>query len=250
MTSVGGREGDRLLSPANIARALSRAAGQCTFASPVHHVYNPLDYAFEAHRQYLDRYCRREAQVLLVGMNPGPFGMVQTGVPFGEISAVRDWLGITDGVNPPRNQHPKRPVDGFSCTRNEVSGQRLWGWARDRFGTPDVFFRRFFIWNYCPLAFLEASGRNRTPNKLPQRERAPLYQACDQGLADIARFLEPDLILGIGRYGEERARAVLGGMARTGHILHPSPASPAANRGWAPQIERQLADLGVELPHG
>ncbi len=234
-------------SPADIAHALGRAAGQCRFASPVHHVYNPLDYAFEAHRQYLDRYCRG-AGILLVGMNPGPFGMVQTGVPFGEVSAVRDWLGITGGVQPPRSQHPKRPVEGFSCTRSEVSGQRLWGWARERFGNPDVFFRRFFVWNYCPLAFLEASGRNRTPNKLPQRERAPLYEACDRGLTDIVNSLEPELVLGIGRFGEQRARAVLGNAVKIGHILHPSPASPAANRGWAPQVEKQLADLGIELP--
>ena len=248
MTSVLRQESDHSLAPANIARTLGRAAARCQFAAPVHHVYNPLDYAFEAHKQYLERFCRREAEILLVGMNPGPFGMVQTGVPFGEVAAVRDWLGIVDGVNPPRNQHPKRPVTGFSCARSEVSGQRLWGWARERFGSPDAFFRRFFVWNYCPLAFLEASGRNRTPNKLPQRERAPLYQACDQGLADMVRFLAPELVLGVGRYGEERARAVLGDTVRIAHILHPSPASPAANRGWAAQVEAQLADLGVELP--
>ena len=244
------RKGERhhLAAPANIARQLGLAASRCEFAPPVHHVYNPLDYAFEAHRQYLDRYCRREAQVLLVGMNPGPFGMVQTGVPFGEVSAVRDWLGITDGVNPPPDQHPKRPVEGFSCTRSEVSGKRLWGWARDRFGTADAFFQRFFVWNYCPLAFLEASGRNRTPDKLLRHERALLYQACDQGLADIVHLLEPELILGIGRFGEQRARALLGDAIRIGHILHPSPASPAANRGWAPQVQKQLADLGIELP--
>ena len=235
-------------SPTTIARTLGRAAGKCTFAPPVQHVYNPLDYAFEAHRQYLDRYCRTEARILLVGMNPGPFGMVQTGVPFGEVSAVRDWLGITGGVNPPRKQHPHRPVDGFSCTRSEVSGQRLWGWARERFHTPDAFFSRFFVWNYCPLAFLEATGRNRTPDKLARSERTPLYKVCDQGLADIARFLEPDLILGIGRFGEQRARTVLGDSVRVGHILHPSPASPAANRGWSPQVEGQLAALGVDLP--
>ena len=248
MASPRRQEQGHLPTPANIARELGRAAGRCVFAPPVRHVYNPLDYAFEAHRQYLDRYCRREAKILLVGMNPGPFGMVQTGVPFGEISAVRDWLGIADGVNPPADQHARRPVEGFSCARSEVSGQRLWGWAGARFGTPDAFFRRFFVWNYCPLAFLEASGRNRTPNKLPRHERAPLYRACDRGLKDIADFLEPELILGIGRYGEERARAVFGNSVRIGHILHPSPASPAANRGWANQVERQLADLGVELP--
>ena len=248
MDSSHGPEQHRPLSPSDIALALGRAADRCEFAPPVHHVYTPLNYAFEAHRQYLARFCRREAEILLIGMNPGPFGMVQTGVPFGEVSTVRDWLRITAGVNPPRSQHPKRPVDGFSCSRSEVSGQRFWGWARKRFGSPDAFFQRFFVWNYCPLAFLEASGRNRTPNRLPQRERAPLYEACDQGLANMAHFLRPDLILGIGRYGEERARAVLGDTVRIGHILHPSPASPAANRGWEVQVEGQLADLGVELP--
>ena len=235
--------------PETIARTLGRTAGRCTFGLPVAHVYNPLDYAFDAHRQYLDRYCRQAADILLVGMNPGPFGMVQTGVPFGEVTAVRDWLGIADGVTPPRKEHPKRPIQGFACTRQEVSGQRLWGWARDRFGDPDRFFRQFFIWNYCPLAFLEGSGRNLTPDKLPRHERRPLYEACDRGLADIVAFLEPSLVLGVGRFGEARARAVLDdSRVRIGHILHPSPASPAANRGWATQVERQFADLGIELP--
>lgn len=235
--------------PENIARRLGRAAGRCTFSSPVRHVYNPLDYAFDAHRQYLARYCRREADILLLGMNPGPFGMVQTGVPFGEVTAVREWLDIRDGVSPPRDQHPARPIEGFACTRREVSGQRLWGWARDRFRTPDAFFERFFIWNYCPLAFLEASGRNRTPDKLPRPERQPLFDACDRALAEIVDFLQPSLILGVGRFGEARARNLLreDGI-RIGHILHPSPASPAANRGWAEQVERQLAAMGVELP--
>lgn len=236
-------------TPESIAASLGRAAARCSFGPPVHHVYNPLEYALDAHRQYLARYCRREADILLLGMNPGPFGMVQTGVPFGEVTAVRDWLGIADGVTPPRDQHPARPIEGFACTRREVSGQRLWGWAKDRFGTPDAFFRRFFIWNYCPLAFLEETGRNRTPDKLPAREREPLYEACDRALLQVVDHLQPRLVLGVGRFGEARARKVLRDAdSRIGHILHPSPASPAANRGWAEQAERQLAKLGVSLP--
>ena len=114
---------------------------------------------------------------------------------------------------------------------------------------PRRSFRRFFIWNYCPLAFLEDSGRNRTPDKLPREERGPLYAACDRALLDIVDFLRPSLVLGVGRFGETRARRVFGDDGiRIGHILHPSPASPAANRGWAEQVERQLADLGVDLP--
>ncbi len=241
----------RLSTPESAVSAtyrLGHATGHCRFAPPVTHVYNPLDYASEAHRLYLELYCRPGAEVLLVGMNPGPYGMVQTGVPFGEVAAVRDWLGISTGVVPPAKQHPKRPVLGFECTRSEVSGRRLWGWAQERFGTPDAFFDRFFIWNYCPLAFLEASGRNRTPDKLPAAERVPLYEACDRALADIAAYVAPSMVLGVGAYAEARARAVLGGEYRIGRILHPSPASPAANSGWAQQVEEQLEALGVVLP--
>ena len=235
----------RAPSPATVARRLSSTVDGLRFAPPVACVYNPLDYACRAHRAYLTRYCRRTAEILLLGMNPGPFGMVQTGVPFGEIAAVRDWLDIADGVERPPVEHPKRPVDGFACTRSEVSGQRFWGWARDRYGTPDAFFDRFFVWNYCPLAFMEASGRNRTPDKLPRHEREPLYAACDRALADIARYLKPRLVLGIGRYSEQRARAVFGDTVPVHGVLHPSPASPIANRGWAAQFEQQLAALGV-----
>ena len=238
------------VTPNSIAGALSRAVNRLRFAPPVAHVYNPLAYAQEAHRQYLERYCRPQADVLLLGMNPGPWGMAQTGVPFGEVSLVRDWLGITHGVRRPKSEHPKRPIDGFQCARSEVSGRRLWGWARTRFGTPDAFFDRFFVWNYCPLAFLEDSGRNRTPDKLPAAERDALFDVCDRALARVADFVSPSHVLGVGKFGEDRARAVLGdgGGIKIGRILHPSPASPAANRGWAQQVEKELASLGIELP--
>ena len=235
-------------TPVAIAEELGRDAGRCSFRAPVAHVYNPLDYAFDAHRQYLERYCQREADILLVGMNPGPWGMVQTGVPFGEVSFVRDWLGICSGVTAPDAQHPRRPIDGFECSRREVSGQRVWGWAKHRFGTPDAFFRRFFIWNHCPLAFLEESGRNRTPNQLPAAERKPLYRICDRTLAQIVAYVEPSLVLGIGRYAEQRCQAALPAGTRIDSILHPSPANPAANKGWMEQVERQFSALGVTLP--
>ena len=236
-------------SPVAIARSLGRTAGRLRFAPPVSHVYNPLAYAFAAHSSYLSRYCRQQADVLLVGMNPGPWGMVQTGVPFGEVALVAQWLGIGDGVDPPRSQHPKRPIEGFGCERSEVSGRRLWGWARDRFGTADTFFNRFFVWNYCPLAFMEESGRNRTPDKLPATERTLLYAACDRALAQIAEYVSPTHVLGVGKFGHDRARASLPEESyRLGQILHPSPASPAANRGWSGQVEKQLAAMGIELP--
>lgn len=210
------------------------------------YVYNPLDYARAPHEAYLERWGGGKKRVLLVGMNPGPFGMAQTGVPFGDVTMVRDFLGIQETVRRPEREHPKRPVLGFECTRSEVSGTRLWGWARERFGAPAAFFETFFVHNYCPLAFMEESGRNLTPDKLPASTRDPLFAACDAALARIVEVLEPEIVVGIGAFARDRARAALpsyGG--EIGTILHPSPASPKANRGWATIIEGELQAMGA-----
>jgi single-strand selective monofunctional uracil DNA glycosylase len=182
-------------------------------------------------------------------MNPGPFGMAQTGVPFGDVSFVRDWMGIEAAVGRPEREHPRRPVAGFACRRGEVSGRRLWSWARDRFGSATAFFRRFVVWNYCPLASLEASGRNLTPDRLPAAERGPLFEACDAALSDVVAALRPRAVVGIGRFAQARAKAVLAGRGvPVLGIPHPSPASPAANRGWAQDATRALREAGIEVP--
>ncbi len=232
----------------DISRVLSRHVAGLRFADPVCCVYNPLEYARAPHEEYLTRYGASPKEVLLLGMNPGPFGMAQTGVPFGDVTMVRDWLGIEAPVVKPRDEHPKRPVLGFDCHRTEISGTRLWGWARDRFGTPQRFFQQFFVANYCPLAFVGASGANLTPDKLPAEEQRAVVGACDEALRDVVRLLRPRIVIGVGSFAEKRARAALAGAnVPVGTILHPSPASPAANRGWAPAIELQLQSLGVAL---
>ncbi len=234
------------MEPVQIARRLRDEVAGLRFAPPVAYVYNPLEYAWAAHREYLTRYGTGRPPVLLVGMNPGPFGMVQTGVPFGDAELVRDWFGIGAPIGRPTREHPKRPVAGLACQRREVSGQRLWGWARAAFGTPERFFARFFVANYCPLAFVEASGRNRTPDKLPRAERAPLFAACDRALHATVAVLRPEHVVGIGRVAAERAAEALRGMpVKLGVVPHPSPASPAANRDWDGQMRRALAALGV-----
>jgi len=230
----------------DVSRALSERVAKLRFDAPVSHVYNPLEYARAPHEKYLTEYGAEKKEVLLLGMNPGPFGMAQTGVPFGDVAMVRDWLGVSGLVTKPPEEHPKRPVLGFECTRSEVSGARLWGWARDRFGTPQRFFSRFFITNYCPLAFMEQSARNLTPDKLSAAEQKVLCSACDEALLDVVRILQPRIVVGVGGFAARRARAALAVDGLTiGTILHPSPASPLANRGWAPTIEAQLRGLGL-----
>lgn len=236
-------------------RAAVDAAGQLadevdalTFGEPVAYVYNPLRYAWRAHLAYLSRLNRSGARVMFLGMNPGPWGMAQTGVPFGEIAAVRDWLGISESVDRPQREHPKRPVEGFACSRSEVSGRRLWGLFQDRFGTSDQFFRDHFVVNYCPLVFMEQSSRNRTPDKLPAPERLPLDEACDRHLQAMLAALRPEFAVGVGAYAEKCLHRVVESShsdVQVVRILHPSPASPAANQDWAGKATGQLQQAGV-----
>ncbi len=236
------------MSLERIAKRMSRQLAPLEFAEPVTHVYDPLQYAWAPHQQYLSRFDGPREYVLL-GMNPGPWGMAQTGVPFGEVNLARDWIGITGKVKKPKNEHPKRPIEGFDCQRSEVSGARIWGWARDRFGEADRFFSRFYVGNYCPLVFMEASGKNRTPDKLPVEERTPLLEICDRALRDTITLLKPKMAIGVGAFAEKRLQLALDGMnVPIGRILHPSPASPIANRGWAERAEAELEALGVKLP--
>jgi single-strand selective monofunctional uracil DNA glycosylase len=238
------------------ARELSRALAALRFAPPVAHVYDPLQYAWAPYQAYVTRYGATRKRVVLLGMNPGPFGMMQTGVPFGEVAAVRDWMGVRAPVERPPLEHAKRPISGFECTRSEVSGRRLWGWAALRFGPADAFFDQWFVLNYCPLVFLEASGRNFTPDRLPAAERRAVTDACDRHLAAALSALAPEWAIGIGGFAERCLRSVLEGdgvdsalarRIRVAQILHPSPASPAANRGWTDAVDRTLAQLGVPV---
>ena len=240
------------------ARSLRTKVNKLSFAGQVAWVYNPLDYAWAAHEQFICRFGDSPKRVLFLGMNPGPFGMMQTGVPFGEVAAVRDWMGIETVIKTPPRFHPKRPIQGFACTRSEVSGRRLWGWAANRFGSADAFFAQSFVVNYCPLVFLADTGRNLTPDKLPVREREPLQQACDQHLQAVIAALQPTWVVGVGGFAANRLSQVLAREIRqtppaadetattplVGQILHPSPASPLANRGWEPAVDKQLAALG------
>jgi single-strand selective monofunctional uracil DNA glycosylase len=227
------------------ARQLSREVAALRFAAPVSLVYDPLDYARRAHGAYLDAYADSRKRVLFLGMNPGPFGMAQTGVPFGDVDQVRGFLGIEAQVGRPAREHPRRPVLGFACARSEVSGTRLWGAIAAHFGTAARFFADHFVANYCPLLFLEASGRNRTPDKLPAGERELLYRACDRHLLRLVDVLEPTWVVGVGAFAEQRAREALGDRVRFARVLHPSPASPLAQRDWAGTARRELCAQGV-----
>ena len=227
------------------AAQLCEDLSELNFAPPTSHVYNPLIYARRANELYVRRFASTKKRCVLMGMNPGPWGMAQTGIPFGEVAAVRDWMGIEVEVDRPEREHPKRPIEGFACQRSEVSGRRLWGLFSERFPEAENFFADHFVLNYCPLVFMEEGGKNRTPDKLPRAEAAAVESACDAHLSRVLELLQPEFAIGVGAFAEGRLSSVAGTGIKVGKILHPSPASPAANRGWAEAASRQLVEQGV-----
>ncbi|SRR6266498_1653274 len=233
------------------AKTLADALARIKFVAPVAVVYHPLRYAWTVHEAYLRSFGGNPKRVLFLGMNPGPFGMVQTGVPFGEVAAVRDWLGLTGPIVPPPRTHARRPILGFACPRSEVSGRRLWGLFARRFGTPEIFFAEHFVANYCPLAFLDAEGRNLTPDKFAAGQTSRLFAVCDEHLRQVVASLRPEWLIGVGDFAEKRARLALADRRiNFGRICHPSPANPAANRDWPGTVTRQMQALGIWTDSG
>ena len=237
------------------SRILAREAQALRFSPPVEYVYNPLLYAREPFERYIERYASGPRRVLLLGMNPGPWGMTQPGVPFGEVSTVREWLSVDGTVGQPDRPHPRVAVTGFSCRRSEVSGRRLWGLLREHYVSAAEMSRDLFVGNYCPLMFLDGAGKNVTPDRIAAPDRAPLYALCDRFLLVIVKSLQPRWVTGVGRFAARRAEEALasapvsaarpGADVRVATLPHPSPANPAANRDWAGQAGRVLREQGI-----
>ncbi len=230
------------------ARRLAREAGALAFSPPVAFVYNPLEYAREPHEQYLERYAAGDKRIVLLGMNPGPWGMAQTGVPFGEVDTVVHWLGVHGPVKVPAAVHPRVKVQGFDCSRHEVSGTRLWGFLRDRYGSAESMRRELLVSNYCPLLFLDEAGRNVTPDRLRRADQEALFEVCDRFLRVVVQAVRPQWLVGVGRFARERAQAFIeatGASVRITSILHPSPANPRSQKDWAGTVRESLHRDGV-----
>lgn len=237
----------------DVTRKLAKATSKLRFGPPVAHVYRPLEYAWPMAEGYLTRFGKGPKEVLFLGMNPGPFGMAQTGVPFGDVVSVREWLRITGAITAPKNMHAKKPVLGLECTRVEVSGARLWGAIAKRHPNPQTFFERAMVLNYCPLLFLDEKGANVTPDKLRPEERAACEEVCDAALAAALEVLRPKHLVGVGLYAKKRFEKVLASMSAgtavskgvVACIPHPSPASPQANKGWEALAKSALTAAGI-----
>ncbi|XP_022186401.2 single-strand selective monofunctional uracil DNA glycosylase isoform X2 [Nilaparvata lugens] len=217
--------------------------------STVEYIYNPLEYAYDVHKNFVHKYCSSSKKILFLGMNPGPWGMMQTGVPFGDVISVKKWLKITGVIRKPLKEHRLRPVSGFDCKRIEVSGKRFWAFAQQlSHGNPALFFSNCFVHNYFPLVLMTESGKNVTPADLKPAEKKELESVCDESLCSVIDLLQIEVIIAIGRYTEKRVNAALKKTPKNVHvvyIMHPSPRNPKSNQEWMPNVINCLSENGL-----
>ena len=209
-------------------------------------VYNPLAYAWEPHRAYLELASGGGAKTLLLGMNPGPHGMGQMGIPFAATSVVRELLTITNlEVGQPRKPHPKRPISGLDWPKEEVSGTRLWGLLANEYGSAESIFKSVFLLNHCPLMLFSGErATNITPDKITGPTTKALLERCDEHLREVVDIMQIERVIGVGRYSEKRALNALSGIdISVTTCWHPSPASPLANRNKGEDWKKNVRNV-------
>lgn len=232
-----------------LEQQLSYALRNVPLPSEVVAMYDPIEYARELHLAYMERFLNGPKPVLFLGMNPGPWGMCQTGVPFGHVPSVRDWMQLRGEVLKPLGELAIRPVEGLQCTRSEQSGSRWWGLFQDVCGTPERFFRNCFVYNICPLAFFKASGANVTPAELKGSKAQIKQISCDY-LVRALELIQPTIVVSVGRYVDDCVKALVKqrrldpNRMQFKYMPHPSPRS-LNNTDWPQKARRWLEENGV-----
>ena len=230
-------------------KSLAEELGKVDFAdSKVKYILNPLEYCEEPHLQYLEKYLTGPKTVLFLGLNPGPWGMGQTGVPFGAVTPCQTFLNISGEVSSPACCPPKVKILGFNSTRREVSGERFWGFVQSKWSTAENFFENCFVQNYCPLVLTTETGRNITPAELRSDCKAVVMSHCDSALVRSLALLQTTQVVAIGRFVYDRVKKAVKQhdlKISLSFLTHPSPANPAANQGWARAAELSLNKLNI-----
>jgi single-strand selective monofunctional uracil DNA glycosylase len=228
-----------------IINTLSHNCEKINFSGQGLVVYNPLNYAKLATAQYLDTYGQGRKEVLFLSLNPGPFGMAQTGIPFGDVYWVTKYLKIHNTIEQPKDAvHPKRPILGFDCTRKDVSADRFWKLISSFYPNATTFFQKNFLWTFAPLYFCDKSGKNITPDKINLVSRKELEQICLEALKNIILSLQVNNVISIGAYVYKnvlKLDAEVLNKIEVENIPHPSPLNPANNKGWDIRVKDMLS---------
>lgn len=170
-------------------------------------------------------------------------------VPFGEIESVRNWLHITGPVGkPPKELHSRR-VEGFNCSRSEISGARFWGLFKKLCGKPENFFRSSFVYNYLPQQWMRSNGANVTPGEFSALDMTALFDICDPIFIKVLEIYEVEIIIAIGKFCEKRAQKALKkylpeSKIQILYLPHPSPRA-VNNTNWEEKALESLKNFNL-----
>ncbi len=154
----------------DLAPALRRATGW--------RIWNPGLYGETWHARFRRLYRPGQHPLVVFGLNPGPYGMAQTGIPFTDIrrlvSALPDLAaelrGRGERVEPPGLAPPGlRPYLSRSF---ESSAVRVYRFLKKGWGGAERGWTEVVVANPCTLLFIDpAEGKNRTPADLARAAR-------------------------------------------------------------------------------
>jgi len=235
---------------------------------------DPTRYCRSAWAAYLQMAARLGC-VLVVGMNPGPHGMAQTGVPFTDPWIVDELdLQAPRADVPPADipavgswRHRSHRARGVLGSKREESAKRLWpllreicapyaavGPSADKIAEATRrVCNEVLLVNALPICWLDPAGKNvsaeQVEKRAPAQVREGLRDLVNEWLQAVADILRPAAVIGVGRWAREFVTDLdvdhfVEIPFRDG-IKHPSPSagSEAAWRAEAEPILRRAVEL-------
>lgn len=209
-------------------------------------IYNPLEYCLDPFIQYLEKGGEKR-DIVFLGMNPGPFGMMQNGIPFGASNFVNNYLNIEKDFDKQKieKEHPKYKIIGKNIERQEISGTKLWGLIQSFYPDSNTFLENQIVLNYLQLAILDKEkGKNITPDKLNKDVRTKIENICDNQLREILDILESKVLIGVGKYSYDSLLRVKKN-EKVIKINHPSPLNARYFKTWTEDTKKLLIDENI-----
>ncbi|MBI2078061.1 MAG: DUF4918 family protein [Euryarchaeota archaeon] len=131
-----------------------------------HRVVNVHAYGWDAYEAFVRKfYADGRPRVVALSMNPGPFGAVQTGIPFCDAAMARAFLPAFDDL-------VARKPAWLRRERTEVSALKIVEWSKGRFGGIEGLYAEVLLAMTCPLGILKGPNLVNVPlPALPRSEQ-------------------------------------------------------------------------------
>jgi len=206
-------------------------------------VWNPALYALDIYQEYLTKFPPEPGAILALGLNPGPYGMAQTGIPFTDCRTASGALGMEmtiPGKAPDDLISRLKKANGKWRGTYERSSLGMYRFLILAWGDIKTAYRNWFVGNPCPLLFLDPERWNVTPADPRLRRMKEVGELRQRAVIGFSEILNPRGIVCFGKdvakaVGEVAIRQV--GPDRVVFYEHPARAVPEK---WAAGLLQEL----------